>query len=139
MRLINERGTHHNAKDSARTGAAGIDPGCHYGDLHISRKRHGGQLHRWDVQLPRNHTASDPDTVVDAGPTRFCYDRMFGFYSDGVLTERFRAVLILGETGQRVMNLIPANASLNTLSGYKCIKANTSQDDILLSVPPRVN
>ena len=66
-------------------------------------------------------------------------DRMFGLYVDDVLTERFRAVLILGETGRRIMNLIPAKASRTTNGGYQCIKASTPPSAIIFEQGPRVN
>jgi hypothetical protein len=83
-------------------------------------------------------TADDPDTVVKAGYKRFCMDRMFGFYVDDEITERWRAVLILGKTGRRIMNLIPAKSSLTSDSGYQCRKADTLPSDIIFAQMPRV-
>lgn len=83
-------------------------------------------------------TADDPDTVVKAGDKRFCMDRMFGFGVDDEITERWRAVLILGKTGRRIMNLIPAKSSLSSDSGYQCRKADTLPSDIIFAQMPRV-
>jgi hypothetical protein len=69
-----------------------------------------------------DNTALDPDTVVEQSYKRFCYDRTFGlFRSNGEKITEFRAILILGETGRRVMTFFPSTSS------YKCIKGPNSQ------------
>jgi hypothetical protein len=62
----------------------------------------------------------DPDMIADMRPSepsraqRFCYDREFYYLVDGREVLDMRAVMLLGETGRRIMTFFPSGYATST-------------------------
>ena len=79
-------------------------------------------------------TLSDPDAVTISSRYRYCYQRMLALEDgNGNVIDKFRAIVFMGETSQRLMTAFPQSKSKN---GY-CFQGSRG-DYVLLNVGPRV-
>ena len=86
-----------------------------FGIRHIRyrHKKDFGKLASWQGSTWGNlHWAiswvmSEPSIRTVQGPTRFCYDKKFTFMGPGGDTAHRRVIVILGETGVRIMTSFP--------------------------------
>lgn len=69
--------------------------------------RNWRDLADWAIQW----TLSDPDTVVVQGERRFCYQRVIALKEGSDVVARTRVVVLLGETGIRLMTAFPRDIS----------------------------